>query len=402
MDDSPKTILFHSNNQAWGGSEKLWFETVLDERLRTGFKCCVEQHRFPAAVARMDELRALGVTVSWCTTHERSLANSLKYRLAQLTHTSLMRKHWYKLIERHKPALVWFNLNIAEGVLGISEAASVCRDFGIPYWLVFTLVREDFFLQSEQMCRTFHKTLSGAKRAVFLAERNLKAVARSMGENLPNSWIMHSALQHDVIEQAARLNQIHPVGIEGCARFLSLARFDLPYKAQHIVLEVLCDQKWRQRDWQLVLQGGQHNKPLVKRLIEYYGLQTQHIEIPDYVTDPLPTILASDLNLMPSLHEGTPFALVQSMACARPSVASPAGGMPELVIEGKTGWLAATSDACSFADAMERAWTSRSLWRQIGSNAQREIMPAYDLDFMMPVIICKLNEDTGGAAAAAQ
>ncbi|RKH29639.1 glycosyltransferase family 4 protein [Corallococcus praedator] len=46
-----------------------------------------------------------------------------------------------------------------------------------------------------------------------------------------------------------------------------------------------------------------------------------------------------DVYLQPSLWEGMPNALLEAMACARPVIASDAGGIPEAVDNGKNGFL---------------------------------------------------------------
>ncbi|MFX9608461.1 glycosyltransferase family 4 protein, partial [Acinetobacter baumannii] len=69
----------------------------------------------------------------------------------------------------------------------------------------------------------------------------------------------------------------------------------------------------------------------------------------------LSMIAEQDLLLMPSLAEGMPFAMLESMACARPALGTPVGGIPELVWENRTGWLARTTDVGDVQEAIERA-----------------------------------------------
>ena len=61
------------------------------------------------------------------------------------------------------------------------------------------------------------------------------------------------------------------------------------------------------------------------------------------------------LSAVPSVwRENMPYSAVESFACGTPVVASRIGGLPELVSEGETGFLAEPGDAPSLADAIVR------------------------------------------------
>jgi glycosyltransferase involved in cell wall biosynthesis len=70
--------------------------------------------------------------------------------------------------------------------------------------------------------------------------------------------------------------------------------------------------------------------------------------------DDLPAIVAaSDIAVLSSDNEGTPVALIEAAAAARPAVATAAGGVADIVT-GSTGMLVAPGDAGAFADALVR------------------------------------------------
>ncbi len=92
----------------------------------------------------------------------------------------------------------------------------------------------------------------------------------------------------------------------------------------------------------------------VERFLERSGLSgVVHMH------DPIPNVEdaygASDLVVLPSKHEGTPNAVLEAMASARPVVATDAGDAAVYVEPGVTGWLARSPDPASIRRALEEA-----------------------------------------------
>lgn len=87
---------------------------------------------------------------------------------------------------------------------------------------------------------------------------------------------------------------------------------------------------------------------------------------------------ASDLVTLPSYSEGHPNVLVEALACGRPVVATPVGGIPE-VVDAASGVLVPARDPAALADglreALERGWDEAALarrfsrdWRQVAQD----------------------------------
>lgn len=87
---------------------------------------------------------------------------------------------------------------------------------------------------------------------------------------------------------------------------------------------------------------------------------------------------ASDLVTLPSYSEGHPNVLVEALACGRPVVATPVGGIPE-VVDAASGVLVPARDPAALAEglreALERDWDEAALarrfsrdWRQVAQD----------------------------------
>lgn len=78
-----------------------------------------------------------------------------------------------------------------------------------------------------------------------------------------------------------------------------------------------------------------------------------------------------DIFCMPSLHEAFGIAILEAMAARKPVVASNVGGIPEVVLDGVTGFLVPPCDIISIAEAIEKLVIDEELRLKMGMNAYR-------------------------------
>jgi glycosyltransferase involved in cell wall biosynthesis len=88
----------------------------------------------------------------------------------------------------------------------------------------------------------------------------------------------------------------------------------------------------------------------------------------------VPALLESlDVVALPSWTEGLPVVLLEAMAHARPVVATPVGGTPELVVDGETGLLVPPRDPEALADALRRLLGDPDLARRLGEAGRERV-----------------------------
>jgi len=85
-----------------------------------------------------------------------------------------------------------------------------------------------------------------------------------------------------------------------------------------------------------------------------------------------------DVVALTSLNEGSPVALIEALAAARPVVSTAVGGVPEVVIHGETGLTVGVSEASALADAVLALLRDPSLAARLGSAGRRHVYPRYD------------------------
>jgi glycosyltransferase involved in cell wall biosynthesis len=82
---------------------------------------------------------------------------------------------------------------------------------------------------------------------------------------------------------------------------------------------------------------------------------------------------SSDIFVMPSRYEGTPIALLEAAALARPILATCAGGIPELVTHEQHAWLVPTHDPEALAQGFLQLALNLEYARSLGQNAQQRV-----------------------------
>ena len=65
------------------------------------------------------------------------------------------------------------------------------------------------------------------------------------------------------------------------------------------------------------------------------------------------TYHAADVTIIPSLHEATSLAALESLACGVPVLATNVGGLPEIVRDGENGWLVPPGDSVALEAKIE-------------------------------------------------
>lgn len=381
MSSKPKILLFSTLNPYpfWAGSETFWFDFVGDERVNSRFDFQTVLAESPVTREKAETLAKSGIKTDFYKHFNVDFARRNLFRLADSVRKKDTRTlPWFDLIETEKPDLVWFNVAALADLRELLYAVRICKTLKIPYWLILQHGTEDFFLTSEREIEIVGEVAVSAKRFIFIARKNRFSLERAIGQRLENAFHAVNALPVTKIRAAKKVGDNSPVGTSETARFFNLGRFSPVDKAQYLLLESLAQDAWKARNWQLTFIGiDGFGKFYLERMLDFYGLSRENIRILPHTRDVFGEIAKSDVLLMPSLAEGTPFAMIEAMACARPALGTPVGGIPELVIENRTGWLARTTAAADIAESLERAWQQRERWREFGRNAQKHVEENY-------------------------
>lgn len=92
---------------------------------------------------------------------------------------------------------------------------------------------------------------------------------------------------------------------------------------------------------------------------------------------------AADVYVHPSRADTFPNTVLEALACGTPVIASKVGGIPEQIIEGKTGYLVPEGDAGRMAEKITFLLENENLNRQMGCEAAEDSKKRFSLEQMV-------------------
>jgi len=84
-----------------------------------------------------------------------------------------------------------------------------------------------------------------------------------------------------------------------------------------------------------------------------------------------------DFIVMPSLWEGLPISLLESMACGTPAIASRVGGIPDVIEQGEDGILYEQGDNAALKDSIASLMTNKPLRESLATKGAQKVRNHY-------------------------
>jgi glycosyltransferase involved in cell wall biosynthesis len=117
---------------------------------------------------------------------------------------------------------------------------------------------------------------------------------------------------------------------------------------------------------------GDSNKYRMK--LDKMGVKSDYLFLGSLPRDSLIKLIRkSELVVVPSYNENCPYAVLESMACGTPVVASNVGGIPEIITNGDDGLLVEPGNPDMLAKTIVRLLSDTSLKKILGQRAKSKI-----------------------------
>lgn len=132
----------------------------------------------------------------------------------------------------------------------------------------------------------------------------------------------------------------------------------------------------------LLLGAGGSEEPSVLARVDASPF-TSRIHAVGHQEQPEDFYQAMDLMVFPSTHEGLSNAVLESMACGVPVLASEACGNDEAITNGENGFLESIGSAELLATAIKRILDDPHTLKTMGNNARQHMLKNFSIDSMV-------------------
>lgn len=361
-----KYILFLSTNIIWGGSEVLWTLTAsrlseLGHEVKAGLRY---NHTLVEAFISAENYIDL-------RTRNRPL--SITQRIIQKAglRTFSERDLFHEMLHKKKPDLVVISQgNNIEGRHLIAD----CIKLNIAFVTLTQLVKLDSWpALNDGIIDDLRKMYQRAVGNYFVSLSTMQMHEKMLGEQISNGSIVYNPFVGKVPAGVA-----FPTVIESVYKVALVGRMEAYHKGYDLLMDVLKSNKWKNRPIAFTIFGRGPHLALLQRLVEFNGVQ--NIELHDHEDDIALIWKDHHILLMPSRMEGQSLSLIEAMRFGRAAVVTDVGGACELVEDNVNGFIAAFPSAASIDEALERAWSRRSEWEELGINARETIEKKHPAD----------------------
>ena len=335
----PLTVLHVDTERGWRGGERqaLWLADALQ---RAGHRSVVAARPGEPLAARARE-RALAVVA--CT----PVAEFDPFAVARLR----------RVIKVHRVQVVHAHTGHAVGLAALSAART-------PAKIVVTR-RVDFKLRDN----------AGTRWKYGRADA-LIAISRAVAEALVASGIERERIE--IIPSGVDLTRsfvpasretLRELGVPDGAPLLVQVSQLVGHKDPVTFVRAVAAARRQVPALRALLVGEGPLRPQVEAEVAAQGLGDA-LRLTGYRSDADALLAAADVATLSSQEEGLGTVLLDAMSMGKPTAATAAGGIPEIIVDGVSGLLAPVHDAERLGDAIARLLTDRGLAARLAAGAR--------------------------------
>jgi L-malate glycosyltransferase len=352
-----KRILFYESRPEWGGAQKCELELLLaldHDSLETYFVTSTDGPMNRRINAAEKQLNIIPINKKVNNIRKEQVKMGFLY---PLFHLFSMLPHLFKVmlfILRNRIDLVYTSQFRSQLIIG---------------WLAKLLGRKVIWHihGEEQLGNLLGKvSVACADRIIVVSHRLAEKYRALYPKQQAKFTVVHNGVDVPVPD-TPKINPIFTISIvgtlvEGKRQDLAImACAELIRKGYNVHLNILGEKPpWHSDEYKNALQT----------LVEQYDCG-HAVSFLGWIENPWEQLTQSTVFILPSDTEGMPLSIIEAMALGLPTISTTVGGVPELIEDGKTGYLIPPGNVDELVDKLKLLLDQPSHCEQLGHQARK-------------------------------
>jgi len=278
-----------------------------------------------------------------------------------------------KLLRKYKPRCIITQL-AATNIMLLTSCI-----FGVPLRLTWSHTISEAIKYDWSSSKLKLNYLIERKRLVYKCATHIIHVSKFEQADFKNTFHISNKVHHIFYNGKKDLALNTPAAEDKKKIVICIGRLDYS-KGQDIIIKAFRQVVNRIPDALLILVGEGKFRPSYMSLVsdlklensvKFYGRVS-----PDEVIN---LLTESKVSVLPSRMDNCPLAIIESLSTGVPVIASRVGGIPEILIDGVTGYLIESEDNESFSSQIIKVLEDPDLQMMLSKNAKTDFLARFEI-----------------------
>ncbi|WP_144550527.1 glycosyltransferase family 4 protein [Bacillus sp. X1(2014)] len=352
-----KRILFYESRPEWGGAQKCELELLValeQESMETFFLTSTDGPMNSRVKAQGKTVTLLPINQAVNKVRKGQVKTGFLFLFSQLVNILPHLFNVLSFILRHRIDLVYTSQFRSQLIIG---------------WLARLLGRKVIWHihGEEQLNNLLGKVAVTAADKIIVVSH---ALSDKYGAIFPKQKgkfiVVHNGVKL-VNHNRKKTNPIFTVSmvgtlIEGKRQDLAIkACAELMKQGLKVQLNIIGEKPpWHNDEYKDNLHG----------LVKHYQISNE-VSFLGWLENPWEPLLASDVFILPSDTEGMPLSIIEAMALGLPTISTNVGGVPEVIVDGKTGFIINPDSVEELVERLKVLIDNPSICLRMGQEARK-------------------------------
>jgi glycosyltransferase involved in cell wall biosynthesis len=238
--------------------------------------------------------------------------------------------------------------------------------------------RVDFHLRGSSLSRWKYRQVD----CFLCASEAIRQMLIGDGVPAARAVTVHEGIDLERVEAAPPANLHAELWLPHHAPIVGNVAALVPHKGQRHLIEAARLVLPQVPDARFIIAGEGELRPALERQFKEHHLE-KHVLLAGFRPDVLSLHKAFDIFVMSSVTEGLGTSLLDAMAAGKPVVATMAGGIPEVVVDGETGFLVPPRDHDTMAGAIVKLLKDDGLRHRMGEAGRARVRTIFSAERMV-------------------